>query len=611
MSFDKKMKLIIRGYKTISGLVPGYLTCIAIRGIALAIFPFINIYMSARIVTGLMQGYQFQQILNFVIIMIVLDVAIGLILAIMQRINNIHSAKFSQLSLEPLNEKIRETDYGYIEHQNTHLMVQRIKMRQNMSGLGLPRLIWEFENIISNFFKVVFSITLITTAFISTNTIYAGAWEFLFEPWFSLVIIGVIIVNVVLEMLRVSANQKKTNSATEKFMQSNRVGNYYLNNLVFDYQAGKDLKLYSLKKLVFTEINDVLNDLYDNLMARVFMINAKYESLGKIASIIFTGIVYAYIAIKALFGSFPIGNIIQYIGALGQFGGGINKFMSSISVLMENTDSLGRYFEFIDLPDKKSKVSTQAIPAEVNVIEFENVSFKYPGSEDYALKNFSLKINKGTHLAIVGMNGSGKTTMVKLLCRLYDPTEGEIKLNNINIKDFGYENYLEMFSVVFQDFKLFSFPLDQNIASSDHADSGLVKESLAKAGFDIDSHKMDLSTAIYKDFEESGIEVSGGEAQKIAIARALYKNSPIVVLDEPTAALDPIAESEIYSKFNKVMNNKTAIYISHRLSSCRFCDIIAVFHKGELIEYDTHENLLNNTNSKYYEMWNAQAQHYN
>jgi ATP-binding cassette subfamily B protein len=210
------------------------------------------------------------------------------------------------------------------------------------------------------------------------------------------------------------------------------------------------------------------------------------------------------------------------------------------------------------------------------------------------------------------MNGSGKTTMIKLLCRLYDPTEGYITLNGIDIQKYEYNEYLSIFSVVFQDFELLAFPLGQNVAAAVRYDPERVRQALSKVGFDlrVSTLPKGLDTALYKSYEEDGVTVSGGEAQKISLARAIYKNAPFIVLDEPTAALDPIAEYEIYSKFDAIADGKTAVYISHRLSSCRFCDDIAVFHEGRLIQRGSHEQLLSDQSGKYFELWNAQAQHY-
>lgn len=215
-------------------------------------------------------------------------------------------------------------------------------------------------------------------------------------------------------------------------------------------------------------------------------------------------------------------------------------------------------------------------------------------------------------LTVVGMNGSGKTTFIKLLCRLYDPSEGKILLNGIDIRKYNYTEYRLLCSVVFQDFKLFALKLGETVASRTAYDSERVMDSLEKAGFAERLAKMQdgIETYLYKEYDRDGVNVSGGEAQKIAIARTLYKDAPFIILDEPTAALDPIAEAEIYSRFNEIAGDKTAIYISHRLSSCKFCDRIVVFHEGAVIQQGTHEALVADESGKYYELWHAQAQYY-
>jgi ATP-binding cassette subfamily B protein len=224
-----------------------------------------------------------------------------------------------------------------------------------------------------------------------------------------------------------------------------------------------------------------------------------------------------------------------------------------------------------------------------------------------------MKFEIGKRLAVVGMNGSGKTTFIKLLCRLYDPTEGEILLNDIDIRKYNYREYMDIFSVVFQDFKLLSLKLGENVAGRTDYDKARATDCLEKSGFSdrLAEMKNGTETYLYKDYDsKNGVDISGGEAQKIAIARALYKDAPFIILDEPTAALDPIAEAEIYSKFDEIAGDKTAIYISHRLSSCKFCDEIAVFHEGAVIQQGTHASLVADESGKYYELWHAQAQYY-
>lgn len=243
--------------------------------------------------------------------------------------------------------------------------------------------------------------------------------------------------------------------------------------------------------------------------------------------------------------------------------------------------------------------------------EFKHVYFKYPNTEQYVLKDINLKWRIGEKMALVGKNGSGKSTLVKLLCRLYDPTEGEITLNGIDIRKYDYNDYMALFSVVFQDSSLFAFTVAENVASNVEYDKERVYDSINRIGLSqrIADMEQGIETHLYKDYDENGVEISEGEAQKLCLARAIYKSSPFVVLDEPTASLDPISEHDIYTKFSEVVGTRTAVYISHRLSSCIFCDDITVLDNGEITEQGTHESLLAQKGC-YADMWAAQATYY-
>lgn len=326
------------------------------------------------------------------------------------------------------------------------------------------------------------------------------------------------------------------------------------------------------------------------------------------------GVFFMFVGVKAYAGLFSVGDLSMFIGVA-------MSLSSSISMISNLPYLLG--VECTTINFLKNIVETKPVKPVGNKklekkadgryeIEFKNVSFKYPGTDKMILKNISIKLTVGERLAIVGMNGSGKTTFIKLLCRLYDPTEGEILLDGVNIKEYDIYSYMQIFSVVFQDFKLFSFPLDQNVAADIECDEERLWDALEKAGIDQRVKKMPQKekTSLYKDFDKDGVEISGGEAQKLALARALYRNVSFIILDEPTAALDPISEYEIYERFNSFVGDRTAIYISHRLSSCRFCDKIAVFHAGQIIETGTHDELVADESTKYSELWNAQAQYY-
>ncbi|HHY81400.1 MAG TPA: ABC transporter ATP-binding protein [Clostridiales bacterium] len=612
MSLRDKIKLTLRGYKTIHTLVPGYLLSMFVNSVASALLPFINIFMSARIISALADGSELRQVLLLVLAAVLMNLITNLITSAMSRISEYHSSKFWQVIDEPLNEKIRQMDYERIEDINVHLMREKIRIAKQTNGLGLPKLVGCFNGIISSFFRVIFSVTLVAGAFTPYKAVNAGSWSFLFDPWFSFVIIVFLITTVILDIFRVSTSTKKQMAVFEGFQKTNRIGNYYYNYLI-NYKAGKDLKLYALSKSILTDFKGFIEELTKR-MDMFQRIAAKYDSIGAVMSTVLSGVIYAFVAVKALFGSFAVGNIVQYVGSLSQFGNGVSQLMSNITTLMLNADSLYDFYKFIDMPDVKyhGTLTTEKRADNEYEIEFHNVSFKYPGTNVYALRNLNLKFNIGKRMAVVGMNGSGKTTMIKLLCRLYDPTEGQITLNGIDIKKYDYKEYMDIFSVVFQDFRLFSFTLGQNVAASVDVDTEKAVKCLRMAGFSerLDVMPKGLDTPLYKDFDEDGVEISGGEAQKIALARALYKDAPFIILDEPTAALDPISEFEVYSKFNEIIGDKTAVYISHRLSSCRFCDDIAVLHEGRLVQRGSHEALIADKSGKYYELWNAQAQHY-
>ena len=240
------------------------------------------------------------------------------------------------------------------------------------------------------------------------------------------------------------------------------------------------------------------------------------------------------------------------------------------------------------------------------------MSFRYPNTDRLILKNINIVLRPGESLSVVGLNGAGKTTFVKLLCRLYKPTEGEILVNGIPVCDIPFEEYGKIIAVVFQDFRLFAFSVRENVQMDTRGNADKVSESIAESGLAEKINKLTKGedTFVYKEFDSEGIEFSGGEGQKLAIARALYKNTPIVILDEPTSALDPIAEYDVYKHFHSLSKGRTSLYISHRLSSTRFTDKIAVFSEGEICEYGTHKELIAISGGIYKEMFEMQAQYY-
>ena len=342
-----------------------------------------------------------------------------------------------------------------------------------------------------------------------------------------------------------------------------------------------------------------------DVMRRTIQANNGLNSLFTIGS-------YLLVTVKVVTKAITVGAFTQYVGALNQFGNACFIIINCQVRLRNVCTYMEKFLAFLDMEGSHVK-GTRALEERKDgayELVFEDVSFRYPGSRDYVLKHIDCRLNIRGRMALVGPNGAGKTTFIKLLCRLYEPTEGRITLNGVDIREYDEEAYRALFSVVFQDFKLLAFPVWENITAGFERDDDKIWKALeqADAADIVKRMPKQLDTYLYK-YLEDGVEISGGEAQKIALARALYKDAPVVILDEPTAALDPVAEAEVYSRFQEMVEGKTGIYISHRMSSCQFCDEILVFHEGEIIERGSHEKL-HALGGKYTELWDAQARYY-
>lgn len=392
--------------------------------------------------------------------------------------------------------------------------------------------------------------------------------------------------------------------------KSNRIFGYLFFELS-DFSYGKDIRLYDATNL-FNHLSSKHLDDQTNIWKERSIKSKKQYYKMNFSNLVCTILVFSYIGLKVIKNFITIGDFSMCVTASNDFTNCCQAIVQSIQEILKRSNYVNEYLKFMEYPVALPKGTKSVDLNKTHIIEFKNVSFKYPRSDKYVLKNVSIKIPNAQHLAVVGLNGAGKTTFIKLLCRLYDVTDGEILIDDINIKEYSDDEYRKLFAVLFQDFKLLAFSLKENIAFSPDVPDSQIDDVLKLAGLYDDAQKLPQKndTCIYKSFDESGVELSGGQKQKTAIARALYKNSPIVILDEPTAALDPLAEAEIYEDFNKMVGGKTAIYISHRLSSCKFCDQIAVFSEGNIKEYGTHDQLMKIPDGIYKEMFTTQAKPY-
>lgn len=389
--------------------------------------------------------------------------------------------------------------------------------------------------------------------------------------------------------------------------------NQYMQNTTTDFAAAKDIRMFGLK--------DWLCDKYRDL-AKV-RCNAQRENerlwrnagfAGAATWLVSQAGVYAYLICQVIQGNVTIGDFTMYTASFATFFNFINELLTHAGNLLACSREVDDFRSFLDFWGGDEEDGGISVPKlDSYEFTFKNVSFRYPKAEAYALKNLNLTVKAGERLAVVGLNGAGKSTFIKLLLRLYEPTEGEILLNGVNIKDYNRHDYYQVFAPVFQTVELFAFPLAENISmqAPDETDAKKAEECLQAAGLKekLEALPKGVKTEVLKVIYDDGVDFSGGEKQKIALARALYKDAPVVVLDEPTAALDAVAESRLYEDFDKLIGGKTAVYISHRLSSTQFCNHVAMFSGGEMVEYGTHKSLLEQ-DGEYAKMFRIQAQYY-
>ena len=606
---SKKINPNIHAIKLWHSLCPSYFPLVFGNALFANLSPYFNIYMSAKIVTQIVGAKNSSTLIMLVLITIIGNFIISIIGNLLSREMGHKTTILNQREAVLFNNKILSLDYENLERTEVRQLRRKIIESSKIDWHGKQSLINSINDMAYNIINILLAIYLFVEMFV---LIVFAEFSYITILFFGSLIIFISL-NVWVNFFAKNKTSKISNNVSQTMIDENRI-----DDALDCYNMGKDARLYRQDKLIMNIKNFTLG-LHKKAYKELFSKKFKYELPTTVLSFLLQSTTYIFVCFYALKEVFGIGSIIKYIGFIQRLINAIIDMFNVTGTIKYNTPFIKDYLSYLNIPQIMYQGT---LPVKKCAffdggdndyeIEFRNVGFKYPASESYALKNVSMKFRIGERLAVVGKNGSCKTTFIKLLCRLYDPTEGEILLNGIDIKKYNYDEYMSIFSMVFQDFKLFSVSLGQNVAASVYYDKSRVEACLQKAGFSerLDSMPDGVETCLYKDFEEKGVEISGGEAQKIALARALYKNAPFIVLDEPTAALDPIAEYEIYSKFNEIVGDKTAIYISHRLSSCRFCDDIAVFDNGQIVQQGSHDTLVADENGKYRELWYAQAQYY-
>lgn len=588
------MKTIWTFVKQVWKVSPAYVLLILLNGLIGGGKIILNMVLPMFLIDELTGGRDVKKLILFGACIVANNVIMTFITDSLQKYRDVKDEWVQNVMVEKLGERIMNLEYSYLE--NTYyldLKERAIFAVQNQSA-------------------IVAIITLIANTVQGVITL-AGLMVILFT--LGPVLMTAIAIGVVLMILIVKAASGTMVALMNRIIPINRIFGYYA-GIAADKPAQKDLRLYHMDKLVTEKIrqsNEATCDEFDVANRKMGLANGANGVITEFIS----AFTYGYVGIRTIsdmFGSrITLGSLTMYVSSAITFSSTIIQFGENLIGLWQNSQFLVPYQEFMAL--KEETIEDGGVPMDdiVETLEFRNVSFTYPKAEKPVLKNVSFAVKKGEKISIVGLNGAGKSTLVKLICRMYKADSGEILVNGRDIYDYDYLSYMNVISAVFQDYKLFNFTIEENISCRESgADENRVNYLIDEVGMreKIDTLPEGIHSRFGKEYDEDGVELSGGQGQKIAIARALYKKASMVILDEPASALDPIAEAEIYEKFNSLVEDKTAIYISHRMSSSVFCDRILIIDGGTVSDFDTHENLMKKTDSLYYKLFTSQAENY-
>ena len=587
-TIQKLFPVIRTLFSTAGRQYPWFFVMEALKTLIQIFQPFLGLFLTPLLVDELCGGRNVRTLATYAAVLVIGECVLSILLARVNTTLQKYQERLDNYFAMEISRHSMGLDFQLTEDQKALDQLEKAVTGMSWYSGGAYGIGEQVFMFIGNVFKIA--------GFVTVITVHAPA-----------LLIVVLIYVVISGWIRSKLNEIELISYGN-LSKSNRLFGYFGWEVV-DFRFGKDIRLYDARRMLVEKWKKYTEESIGAWKWRAdkgYPYNLALDGAGLVRSLI----TYFYAGYLVIREAFSIGIFTQMISAAGGLDATLGGLVWNVQELMKRCNYAYEYVLFMEYPEAMPKGTAHVKPGE-HRIEFRNVTFAYPGTDKKVLDGVNITVEPGEHLSIVGLNGAGKTTFIKLLCRLYDPTEGEILVDGRNIMEYDYKEYVGQFAPVFQDFKIFGFSIGENIVF-DNMDQVRLKEILKLTGLDGMTQKLPkgVDTPVFKMFEEDGIEPSGGEQQKMAIARALYKNASVIILDEPTAALDPMAEYEIYKQFHSLVGDKTAFYISHRLSSCRFCDKIAVFSEGGIAEYGSHEELVNISGGIYAKMFEAQAQYY-
>lgn len=602
------MSNLMQMFHCLYRLVPQLFRLLLFIAVFEAVLPYVNIIAMQLMIDGLVDKEAVKHLMIIVIATIGVNVFLRLVLGELRRRREILEVRLElkfqkSLSIHESNLSLMDIESARVKELKRN--IEQAKMRNG----GVENVVFDFEIIIRNMVSLITAVIILSHIFIMQTS--EGKTSFWTSPYPIIILVCIVIISTLVTFRLQATQNVRVSELNDDVNQTNGSAFAYM-QFISNYHFGKDIRVNGLK--------DYLCGFFDNLWTssigytlwqKLGKEKAKIPCITVVSNEILNIFIYILAIGKACAKEISIGNVVVYINSIQYFIQSIVALVGASGVIIGHGALMKPFLELLDMEEEVSAEKGIKVPSDFQKLSFEHVYVKYPEQEQWVLEDVSFTLKKNQRLALVGENGAGKSTLIKLICRFYEPDQGCIKIDGIDVREFDKRQYWDIIGAVFQDFSLPALELGNVISCKNDFDERKERIILQKVRMDkwLTKHNITFDQCIYNDFSNNGMEISGGESQKIAIARAVYKDAPLIILDEPTAALDPISEASIYQNFHEICKDKSCIFISHRLYSCKICDFILVLHNGQVVQQGIHEELLR-CDGKYRELWNVQAELY-
>lgn len=579
-------------FSTVIKLEKGLVLVTFISIILISISSFAGSFILKEIINNLEVGVQAKDIIIKVIIILTVMASLAIISTILENTIWWRIIRLRTKVIIEKNEKLLTMNYQTLEDPEVQDLAEKARSAVSGNYVGFEGMFNNAKRTFENLFAVIIASYIIVFA----------------NPWLIFMTLSLVIIKFLAKNKVSKIDKIHFWDVIPPFRRKLQ----YINSVAKNSDIAKDLRIYGMKEFIEKEQNNVQQTVHKKLKLSEFR-KLKLESFLQFISIIQEATLYAVLIYEVFKNNLLIGDFTFMLASVRILSSQLTALFSNYVNLLSCSRQVNDLRIFMEFEDDKNSTLFALPMVEDYTIEFRNVYFKYYKQDDYVLKDISFTLRSDQKLALVGYNGAGKTTLIKLMCGLYEPEKGKILLNGVNIKNYKKDDYYRLFAPVFQDLSCYAFDVGENVSMKyqNNVDYDKAYNSIVLAGLKekIDSLPKKMKTPLLKNLDEEGTELSGGESQKLCLARAIYKDAKFMILDEPTSALDAIAEYNMYRNFNKIINRNSAVYISHRLASTRFCNKIILLKDGRIIETGTHEELLA-LNGEYKTLFDIQAQYY-